>query len=152
MAQIFERNSNALARASLVLTGLIVIGLGVMLDELQRSPWVTRQGQRPDRSGRDRYLPDDMPHRTLLRLSAITADTPAQGSDTVSPTMAMVEAPPRRNIRTGRGSGETGQAAIATFAPDHEPSFRDRPHEPGLNHSGTAQPAPHALGALTRYG
>ena len=48
MAQIFERSSNALARASLVLTGLIVIALGVTLDELQRSPWVTRQGQRPD--------------------------------------------------------------------------------------------------------
>lgn len=48
MAQIFERSSNALARASLVLTGLIVIALGVTLDQLQRSPWVTRQGQRPD--------------------------------------------------------------------------------------------------------
>jgi len=48
MAQIFERSSNALARASLVLTGLIVIALGVTLDGLQRSPWVTRQGQRPD--------------------------------------------------------------------------------------------------------
>jgi hypothetical protein len=48
MAQIFDRSSNALARASLVLTGLIVIALGVTLDSLQRSPWVTRQGQRPD--------------------------------------------------------------------------------------------------------
>jgi hypothetical protein len=48
MAQIFDRSSNALARASLVLTGLIVIALGVTLDLLQRSPWVTRQGQRPD--------------------------------------------------------------------------------------------------------
>ena len=48
MAQIFERSSNALARASLGLTGLIVIALGVTLDQLQRSPWVTRQGQRPD--------------------------------------------------------------------------------------------------------
>jgi hypothetical protein len=48
MAQLFDRSSNALARASLVLTGLIVIALGVTLDELQRSPWVTRQGQRPD--------------------------------------------------------------------------------------------------------
>jgi hypothetical protein len=48
MAQIFERSSNALARASLVLTGLLVIALGVTLDQLQRSPWVTRQGQRPD--------------------------------------------------------------------------------------------------------
>ena len=48
MAQVFERSSNALARMSLVLTGLIVIALGVALDSLQRSPWVTRQGQRPD--------------------------------------------------------------------------------------------------------
>jgi hypothetical protein len=48
MPQIFDRNSNALARASLVLTGLIVIALGVTLDQLQRSPWVTRQGQRAD--------------------------------------------------------------------------------------------------------
>jgi hypothetical protein len=46
MAQIFDRSSNALIRMSLVLTGLIVIALGVTLDELQRSPWVTRQGQR----------------------------------------------------------------------------------------------------------
>jgi hypothetical protein len=48
MAQIFDRSSNALARASLVLTGLIVIALGVTLDQLQRSPWVTRQVQRPE--------------------------------------------------------------------------------------------------------
>ena len=48
MAQIFDRSSNALARASLILTGLIVIALGVTLNELQRSPWVTRQGQRAD--------------------------------------------------------------------------------------------------------
>jgi len=48
MAQIFDRSSNSLARMSLVLTGLIVIALGVTLTELQRSPWVTRQGQRPD--------------------------------------------------------------------------------------------------------
>ena len=48
MPQIFDRSSNALARASLVLTGLIVIALGVTLDQLQRSPWVTRQGQRAD--------------------------------------------------------------------------------------------------------
>jgi Cytochrome c7 and related cytochrome c len=48
MAQVFDRSSNALARMSLVLTGLIVIALGVALNELQRSPWVTRQGQRPD--------------------------------------------------------------------------------------------------------
>ena len=35
MAQVFDRSSNALARASLVLTGLIVIALGVTLDQLQ---------------------------------------------------------------------------------------------------------------------
>ncbi len=48
MAQVFDRSSNALIRASLVLTGLIVIIAGVTLNELQRSPWVTRQGQRPE--------------------------------------------------------------------------------------------------------
>jgi hypothetical protein len=48
MAQIFDRSSNALARMSLVLTGLIVIALGITLDEWQRSPWWTRQGQRAD--------------------------------------------------------------------------------------------------------
>ena len=48
MAQVFDRSSNALIRASLALTGLIIIVLGVTLNELQRSPWVTRQGQRPD--------------------------------------------------------------------------------------------------------
>src|ERR1017187_7339374 len=48
MAQIFDRSSNALARMSLVLTGLLVIVLGVTLDQLQRSPWVTRQGQRAE--------------------------------------------------------------------------------------------------------
>ncbi|MFT4114863.1 cytochrome c3 family protein [Silvibacterium sp.] len=48
MAQIFDRSSNALARMSLVLTGFIIIALGVTLDQLQRSPWVTRQGQRAD--------------------------------------------------------------------------------------------------------
>ena len=48
MAQVFDRSSNALARAGLVLTGLIVIALGVALNQLQRSPWVTRQGQRAD--------------------------------------------------------------------------------------------------------
>ncbi len=48
MAQVFDRSSNALARFSLVLSGVIVIALGVTLNELQRSPWVTRQGQRPD--------------------------------------------------------------------------------------------------------
>jgi hypothetical protein len=48
MAQIFDRGSNALARMGLVLAGITVIVLGFTLDLLQRSPWVTRQGQRPD--------------------------------------------------------------------------------------------------------
>src|ERR1700712_5049293 len=48
MAQVFDRSSNALAPASLVLTGLIIIAVGVARNSLQRSPWVTRQGQRPD--------------------------------------------------------------------------------------------------------
>jgi hypothetical protein len=48
MPQIFDRSSNALARMTLVITGLLIIATGLMLDELQRSPWVTRQGQRAD--------------------------------------------------------------------------------------------------------
>ena len=48
MAQIFDRSSNSLTRFSLVLYGVILIGVGVTLNYLQRSPWVTRQGQRPD--------------------------------------------------------------------------------------------------------
>jgi hypothetical protein len=48
MAQVFDRSSNALARGSLVLTGLIVVALAVTLNSLQRSPWVTRQGQRAE--------------------------------------------------------------------------------------------------------
>ncbi len=48
MAQVFDRSSNALARAALILTGLIVVALGVALNQLQRSPWVTKQGQRAD--------------------------------------------------------------------------------------------------------
>lgn len=47
MAQIFDRSSNSLTRISLVLYGVILIGVGVTLNYLQRSPWVTRQGQRP---------------------------------------------------------------------------------------------------------
>jgi hypothetical protein len=46
MPQIFDRSSNALARASLVLTGLLVVTIALTMNELQRSPWVTRQGQR----------------------------------------------------------------------------------------------------------
>jgi hypothetical protein len=48
MAQIFSRNSNALARMSLALTVLAALAVGLALDQLQRAPWVTRQGERPD--------------------------------------------------------------------------------------------------------
>jgi hypothetical protein len=48
MAQVFDRSSNALIRASLALTGLFIVMTGVTLNYLQRSPWVTRQGQRAD--------------------------------------------------------------------------------------------------------
>jgi hypothetical protein len=46
MAQIFDRSSNALTRASLLLSGLLIVVIALTLNELQRSPWVTRQGQR----------------------------------------------------------------------------------------------------------
>jgi hypothetical protein len=48
MAQVFGRSSNALARMILVFLGVAVVGLGAALYGLQSSPWVTRQGQRPD--------------------------------------------------------------------------------------------------------
>ncbi len=47
MAQIFDRSSNALARMSLVLTGLIVIALGVTLDQLQAFPLGDAAGSAP---------------------------------------------------------------------------------------------------------
>jgi len=47
MAQIFHRNSNALARAGLMIAALSVIALGVVLLLLERAPWVTRQGLAP---------------------------------------------------------------------------------------------------------
>jgi hypothetical protein len=46
MAQIFDRSSNWLTRASLLLSGLLIVVIALTLNELQRSPWVTRQGQR----------------------------------------------------------------------------------------------------------
>ena len=47
MAQIFDRSSNSLTRFSLVLFGVVLVGVGVTLNYLQRSPWVTNQGVRP---------------------------------------------------------------------------------------------------------
>ncbi len=46
MAQIFDRSANWLTRASLLLSGLLIVVIALTLNELQRSPWVTRQGQR----------------------------------------------------------------------------------------------------------
>jgi hypothetical protein len=48
MAQIFGRGSNALARMILILSGVMASGLGGALYLLQSSPWVTRQGLRPE--------------------------------------------------------------------------------------------------------
>jgi len=44
--QIFPRNSNAIARASLVIVAVVVAGLGWGLWELERTPYVTNAGVR----------------------------------------------------------------------------------------------------------
>src|SRR5947207_9654451 len=46
MPQVFNRGANGLARMSIVVLGLVATAVGVTLLELQRSPWVTRQGER----------------------------------------------------------------------------------------------------------
>jgi hypothetical protein len=46
MPQVFNRGANGLARMSLVILGLVVTSLALTLNELQRSPYVTRQGER----------------------------------------------------------------------------------------------------------
>ena len=48
MAQIFGRSSNALARMILILSGVVASVMGGALYLLQSSPWVTRQGLRPE--------------------------------------------------------------------------------------------------------
>jgi hypothetical protein len=48
MAQIFHRSANSFSRISLVLIGVILITLGLAANELQRSPYVTNQGIRPE--------------------------------------------------------------------------------------------------------
>jgi len=48
MPQVFDRSSNALARGALVLGGVAILTLALMLNSLQRSPWVTREGQRAE--------------------------------------------------------------------------------------------------------
>ncbi len=46
MPQVFNRGANGLARMSLVILGLVVTSLALTLNELQRSPYLTKQGER----------------------------------------------------------------------------------------------------------
>jgi hypothetical protein len=46
MAQFFPHSANAYARTSLALIVLLLAGVGLGLDRLQRSPWVTKEGER----------------------------------------------------------------------------------------------------------
>jgi Cytochrome c7 and related cytochrome c len=46
MAQFFPHSANAYARTSIVLLVVALAGVGLGLDRLQRSPWVTREGER----------------------------------------------------------------------------------------------------------
>lgn len=48
MAQFFPHSANAYARMSLVLAGVLAAALGLAGDRLQRSPYVTREGLRPE--------------------------------------------------------------------------------------------------------
>jgi hypothetical protein len=48
MAQIFHRSANSFARISLALIGALLVTLGLTANELQRSPYVTNQGIRPE--------------------------------------------------------------------------------------------------------
>ncbi|GAC1643821.1 MAG: hypothetical protein NVS9B15_00530 [Acidobacteriaceae bacterium] len=48
MAQIFHRSANSYSRISLMLVGLLLVVLGLTANELQRSPYVTNQGIRPE--------------------------------------------------------------------------------------------------------
>src|SRR5204862_98579 len=48
MAQFFPHSANAYARTSLILVGVLLAGLGLMGDRLQRSPYVTNEGIRPE--------------------------------------------------------------------------------------------------------
>ena len=46
MPQVFNRGANGYARISIVILGLVVTSLALTLNELQRSPYVTKQGER----------------------------------------------------------------------------------------------------------
>jgi hypothetical protein len=45
MPQLFPRNANYIARGSLVVLAVLVVAGGLALDRLQRSPYVTREGE-----------------------------------------------------------------------------------------------------------
>ncbi len=45
MPQLFPKNANYIARGSLVALVVLLVAGGLMLDRLQRSPFVTRQGE-----------------------------------------------------------------------------------------------------------
>src|SRR5207237_7544207 len=48
MAQFFPPSANAYARSSRILLAVLAAAVGLGLDRLQRSPYVTRQGIRPE--------------------------------------------------------------------------------------------------------
>src|SRR5262245_48078408 len=48
MGQFFPHSANAYAKMSLALLVILLGTLGLGLDRLQRSPWVTKQGVRPE--------------------------------------------------------------------------------------------------------
>ncbi|MBI2682292.1 MAG: cytochrome c3 family protein [Acidobacteriales bacterium] len=48
MAQFFPHSANAYAKMSIALGVILMAGLGLSLDRLQRSPWVTKEGIRPE--------------------------------------------------------------------------------------------------------
>ena len=91
MPQIFDRSSNALARMSLVLTGLIVIALGVTLDQLQRSPWVTRQGRAPDQPVpfSQQVMSTSTDGTTWSAVQRIPTDAVGSGADHFIPGLAV---------------------------------------------------------------
>jgi hypothetical protein len=48
MAQFFPHSANAYAKMSIALGVLLLATVGLSLDRLQRSPWVTKEGVRPE--------------------------------------------------------------------------------------------------------
>jgi len=48
MAQVFHRSANSFSRISLIVVGMLLVVLGLTANELQRSPYWTNQGIRPE--------------------------------------------------------------------------------------------------------